>query len=232
MRGGEKKISRRTLVLALVPGVLLVAALTLLLREWVRDVILTPILFLLWLGGLMIRSTPQWIFWGVFLVLALLILANSLITGKIRVQNVDRAEPERPRRAPVLFWARQIRWGARRDFSAMGNADPLRRLVLEAIVFQERLSLTEVEERLESGELDVPPAIRVYLQRKPAPEPFSPVSLWGRLWQRWSDLRQQAYTLISGLVEPRSYSQPFPFESELESVAQFLEDRLGVVHDD
>jgi len=232
MNARGMKISARLLVLLLAPSVLLVAALTLVLRGWVRDVILTPILFLLWLGGLLINSTPQWIFWGVFLVLALLILANSLGTGKRPDQNVDRAEPGHPQRERVLFWAKQIRWKARRDFSPVGSAEPLRRLILEVIAFQERLSLTEVEQRLESGELDVPPAVRTCLQRKLTPEPSSLVSLWERLGRRWADLGRWAHVLISGLTESRSYTQPSPFESELESVAQFLEDRLGVVHHD
>ena len=227
-----KKFSARILILLLTFGVLLVAALTLILRDWVRDVILTPILFLLWLGGLLIRSTPQWVFWAVFLVLALLILANSFAPGKRLDQNVERAEPERPRRERVLFWAKQIHWRARRDFSPMGSAEPLRKLILEALAFQERLSIAEVEQRLESGELDVPPAVRMCLQHRPTSEPYSPVSFWGRLRQRWADLGRWAQVLVSGLIEPRSPTQPSPFESEMESVAQFLEDRLGVVHDD
>ena len=227
-----KKFSARILILLLTFGVLLVAALTLILRDWVRDVILTPILFLLWLGGLLIRSTPQWVFWAVFLVLALLILANSLAPGKRLDQNVERGEPGRPRRERVLFWAKQIHWRARRDFSPMGSAEPLRKLILEALAFQERLSIAEVEQRLESGELDVPPSVRMYLQRKLTPEPSSPVSLWGRLQHRWADFRLRAYALISSLTESRANTQPSPFESELESVAQFLEDRLGVTYDD
>jgi hypothetical protein len=232
MRSSGIKISAKLLVLLLALGVFLVAALTLFLRGWVRDVILTPILFLLWLGGLLIRSTPQWVFWAVFLVLALLILANSLGTGKRRDQNVERAEPERPRRARVLFWAKHIQWRARRDFSPLGSAEPLRRLILEAMAFQERLSLTEVEQRLESGELDVPPVVRMCLQRRLAAEPAFPVSFWTRFRHRWYNLRQQVYALISSLTESRANTQPSPFESELESVAQFLEDRLGVVHHD
>jgi len=235
MNARRMKISARLLVLLLAPSVLLVAALTLVLRGWVRDVILTPILFLLWLGGLLINSTPQWIFWGVFLVVALLILANSLGTGKRPDQNVDRAEPGHPRRERVLFWAKQIRWKAR-DFSPLGNGEPLRKLVLEVIAFQERLSLTEVEQRLESGELDVLPTIRTCLQPKPTPEPASPVSFWERLQHRWADFRvladRWAHGLISGLTQSRSYTQPSPFDSELESVAQFLEDRLRIIHDE
>ena len=232
MNARGTKVNARILVLLLVPSVLLVAALTLVLRDWVRDVILTPILFLLWLGGLLINSTPQWIFWGVFLVLALLILANSFGTEKGPNQNVDRAEPGHPRRERVLFWAKQIRWKARRDSSPLGNGEPLRKLVLEVIAFQERLSLTEVEQRLESGELDVPPTIRTCLQPKLTPEPSSSASLWERLQHRWADFFRRAQVLVSGLTELRSYTQPSPFDSELESVAQFLEDRLRIIHDE
>ena len=244
MSVGGRKISARILVLLLAPSVLLVATLTLILRDWVRDAIVTPILFILWLGGLLIKSTPQWVFWGVFLVMALLILANSLGTRKRPDQNVGKAEPGRPRRERVLFWAKQIRWKARRYFSPVDNVEPLRRLVLEVVAFQERLSLTEVEQRLESGELDVPPAIhatlmtwraqsrRAYLQHGPNPEPLYPVGLWGMLKHRWADLGRWAHDWISGLAQTQSHAQPSPFDAELESVVQFLEDRLEIKYDD
>jgi hypothetical protein len=225
------KVHARMLALLLLPLVFLVATLTLVLRGWVRDAIVTPILFILWLGGLLIRSTPQWVFWGVFLVVALLILAKSLGTGKRPDQNVDRAEPGHPQRERVLFWAKQIRWKAR-DLSPRGNGEPLRRLVLEMMAFQERLSLTEVEQRLESGELDVPLTIRTYLQYRLILKPSEPVSFWGVLRHRWADFGRRAHDLISGLTQARSHTQVSPFDDEVESVVQFLEDRLEIKHDD
>jgi hypothetical protein len=225
MSARRRKISARILVLLLVPSVLLVATLTLALRGWVRDVILTPLLFILWLGGLLIESTPQWVFWGVFLVMALLILANSLGAGKGSDQTVGKAEPGYPRRARVSFWAIQVHRQARGDSPPTSSAEPLRRLVLEVMAFQERLSLREVEQRLESGELDVPPAILAYLQHGLTLELLYPVGLWGMLKRRW-------YALISGLTQARSPAQPSSFDGELESVVQFLEDRLEIKHDD
>ena len=145
---------------------------------------------------------------GVFLVLALLILANSLGTGKRPDQNVDRAEPGYPQRERVLFWAKHIRWMARRDFPLLGNGEPLRRLILEVVAFQERLSLPEVEQRLESGELDVPPPIRTCLQQQgmlaiPSCQPLgkAPASL-GRLspagacFDKWPDPNTIRYTTL------------------------------------
>ena len=93
------------------------------------------------------------------------------------------------------------------------------------MAFQERLSLREVEQRLEFGELDVPPVILAYLQNRLAAELFTPSSFWGMLKSRW-------HALISGLTQTRSAAQPSPFDGELESVVQFLEDRLEIKHDD
>jgi len=230
------KVNARMLVLLLLPIVFLVATLTLVLRDWVRDAIVTPILFILWLGGLLIKSTPQWVFWGVFLVMALLILANSLGARTGSDQTVGKAEPGYPRRARVSFWAIQVHQQARGDSPPTSSAEPLRRLVLEVMAFQERLSLREVEQRLEFGELDVPPVILAYLQDRLAAELFTPSSFWGMLKRRWADFRvlagRRAHTLISGLTQTRSPAQPSPFDGELESVVQFLEDRLEIKHDD
>ena len=236
MSARETKVNGRILALLLLPIVFLVAALTLALRDWVRDAIVTPILFILWLGGLLIKSTPQWVFWAVFLAMALLILANSMGTGKRPDQNVGKAELGYPRRARVSFWAIQVHRQARGDSSPTSRAEPLRRLVLEVMAFQERLSLREVEQRLEFGELAVPPVILAYLQNRLAAELFTPSSFWGMLKSRWADFRvlagRRAHALISGLTQTRSAAQPSPFDGELESVVQFLEDRLEIKHDD
>ncbi len=100
------------------------------------------------------------------------------------------------------------------------------------MAFQERLSLKEAEQRLEAGELDVPPSIWAYLERGLTPEPSMPVSFWGMFGHRWNDFSRRARDWISGLTQARSYTQPSPFDDELESVVQFLEDRLEIKYDD
>ena len=231
------KVNARMLALLLLPIVFLVATLTLVLRDWVRDAIVTPILFILWLGGLLIKSTPQWVFWAVFLVMALLILANSLGTGRDPIRRWAK-------RSQVIRDVHVCRFGLCKSIgrlveilSPTSSAEPLRRLVLEVMAFQERLSLREVEQRLEFGELDVPPVILAYLQNRLTPELYHPVQLLGDAQASLGRLcasiaGRRAHALISGLTQTRSQAQPSPFDGELESVVQFLEDRLEIKHDD
>ena len=78
-------------LLPLVVILTIAGILTILLQDYAQDFI-APILFLLWIGRLLLESIPQVIIWGVFVAIALIIASRSLIKRGSIPQSTRRAE--------------------------------------------------------------------------------------------------------------------------------------------
>ena len=93
---------------------LIIAALTLVLafivRDFVREVLVTPLVYVGWLGWLMVTNLPDWVFW-----LLLLLVGAILATASMR--GPKPAAPERRSEAateqgPVHRWQRMFEQAA------------------------------------------------------------------------------------------------------------------------
>lgn len=193
--------------------VLLVAILLIpLLKGFVRQVIVVPLLRLHWLGGLLFNSVPQTLFWALFLAVALFMAAKSLIRRRKRTWRAATIEALRPGQVQDL--TRRIQYAARGGYFKRELARYLSELLLEVLADYERTTTEQIGIRLSTGGLDVPPEVRALLQAGSAP-PFSkPIGFFEMLRHRFR-LRAQ-----TSLLDP-----------DLERVVQFLEDRLNVRHD-
>lgn len=183
-------------------------------RDLIRSAIVIPVLYLAWLADLLIKSTPQWVFWAVLVLAALPILLKSLGTGgrgDVRQRTVTSGNPRRER---VAFWAIQLHLAQRGPYSSARFVEALKRLTLEVLAYQEQVSTLQVQQRLDAGELDVPPEVVSYLERGSRWMP-GPASWWAKLAAR-----------LAGLISPA----PFVLDKEVENVIRFLEDRLEMNH--
>jgi hypothetical protein len=201
---------KRLLLLGLI--LLLAAPLVLVLRGFVREAVVVPLLYVLWIGRLLFRSIPQSLLWALLLAVALLLATRSLVERKKRLRETRGAEAERTGR--VGLWARRIRLTARGDYSRWGLAQHLGKLALEVLAHQERLSARQTRRYLETGELDVPPEIRAYLHARFRPTPPRPIGIFSRLMQR-----------------RRLGVQVSPLDVDPEAVVRFLEGQLEVQHE-
>jgi len=201
---------RRLLLLGLI--LLLAAPLMLVLRDFAREAIVVPLLYVLWLGRLLFRSIPQPLLWSLFLTLVLFVAVRSLGKRGGSVGGMREAEAESPGR--VRVWARRIQLAARGDYSRWRLAHYLRKLILDVLGHRERLTPEQLKRRLGTGEVHAPPAVQAYLRAGLMPMPSGPIGLLSRLRQR---LRLRA--------------RPSPLDPDLESAVQFLENQLEVPHD-
>lgn len=200
---------RRRLILA---GLVLLLAipLALVLRDLVGRLMATQALYLLWLGRLFLRSLHQYLFWLLFVAVALLIFISALVgEGRQRKARTPPAPPD-TQYNPVETLARQIRIVGRGDYSRWRLAQSLGELALEALACQDHLPLAQVRQRLEAGTLNIPPEIQAYLQA-------------GR-----TTLHLRRVTLLSRLGLRRKETSPSPLDLEPERVVQFLEERLEI----
>ena len=194
-------------------GLLLFLAvpLALVLRSFARDVIVIPILYILWLGDLLFQHIPQTLVWALLLVTILVISARSLVKSPRSRGEVREVERDRP--GQVSTWARWIHMMARRGFYKWFLAQHLARLYLATLAYHERLSREQIRQHLEAGNLGMPPEIQAYLQAGLSPLPPMPVGFFSRLMRR---------------VRPSVHASPL--DLELERVVQFLESQLDIEH--
>ncbi|MFC1975667.1 hypothetical protein ACFLXQ_04655, partial [Chloroflexota bacterium] len=76
---------------SLIVILLLAGLLTLLGRGAIRENIVTPLLYLAWIGQLIFESIPQMALWAVFLMIALIIALKSLARKGPPSRKIDYA---------------------------------------------------------------------------------------------------------------------------------------------
>lgn len=185
-------------------GVILVLAglLTYWLQDYVRT-LLVPLLYLLWLGGRLIETIPQAGIWALFLFVALIIAAGSLLKRQPAQAKIRRAEPVHQER--IEGWIKLIHETKQETYYKWQLAQRLQELTLDALAHDERLTRKQIRQRLQANQLDLPPEIEAYLQA--------------------------SMTSFSHFVAPeqrfiKSKRQASPLDLEPERLIQFLEESL------
>ena len=196
-------MSRRLQFILALSVPVLTLVLLFVLRDWVQETLVTPLLYVVWLAQLFLASVPQALFWAVFLVLMLRVAAGSLRSGR-QARLVRSAYRSLTQRGRVQTLARWIH-SARREYFKRQLARHLGELAVQVTQPHELLSPAEISAALRSGQMDAPPEILAYFQA--GLDTYSrPASLSSRL--AW----------IFGKQAPTS-----PLDLELEQVLRFLE---------
>ncbi len=157
----ELVVRKRWLALgfATVPVVVLALA----MEGFVREVIVLPLFYIVWIGQLLFESIPQFILWALLVALAAVLAARSLWSPLV----IPRREGQEGNRAGhVGEWAGLLDQAKRDDLSRWRMAQRLGQVAVEVIADRERLTTRETRRRIERGSLEVPPEIRSYLQAR------------------------------------------------------------------
>ena len=77
----------------LLAGLVLLALMALLIRGFVREIIVVPLLYGLWIAGLILQSAPQVLLWSLFILVALIAASRSLIAPRLSVRRRRQGAP-------------------------------------------------------------------------------------------------------------------------------------------
>jgi hypothetical protein len=196
-------MSRRLALVALFS--VLVGLLALLLSGLVRELIVIPLLHLLWLIRVLFESIPQVVIWVGVLALLSIMAWNSL--SKSRPRPLARPSVA-ARRAPVAAWAANFERATRDDYARQLLAQRLGQLAFDLLASQDRQSDQTFWERLRDPALDIPPDVRAYFQAGIRMQRSLPT-----LWERW-----RAWLT-------RAESEADALDLDPEQVIRFLEQR-------
>ena len=218
----EDTWNRRILALLLVILLPLTLLVMFLLRDIVREGILVPLSYVLWLGGILIRSTPQAIYWVIALLIGLIIAVRSLYATRKELEEPIPGEILSPHRQRVAFWTVQVKL-AREGYARVRFADFFSKLALEVLAFREQASPIETEARIKKGEISIPAEIMTYLQASRLVSPGegdNPLAWLIQMLRQW----------LENLSAPGRRARNSAHEEELNAALSHLEDLLEVKH--
>jgi hypothetical protein len=208
------KVKRAWLGLALLATLFIFSVLTLVAWDFVRDAIVVPLVYLLWLGGLVLKAVPQEVYLIGLILVAGIIALNTLNQLQHRASNQGFIK-ERPGDASrYRLWLRWCATAPASEYPRLELARETQKLIVSLLAYQEGLTPAEVEQKILSGDLAVPAAVRQFIgdrDLKFTPPPRQ------RFWQR---LRRTADRQSDPLLD-----------QSLEEIVQFIETRLEIVHD-
>jgi hypothetical protein len=186
---------------------LLLGLLALIVTGAVREVIVIPLLALLWLLQVIYESIPEIALWVGFLAIAAIVAWTSLATPRAVLPEQQVAPTSR---APVAAWAAMFRRAADERYARWLLAQRLGQLGLELLDIQGQYATRGMWQYLRDESQDIPPAVRAYLQA--GAQMYRPVPVvWWRWWP-WG---------------ARMKSRPDPLDLDPGEVVRFLDERLS-----
>jgi len=191
---------------------LLAIPLALIITDTVRAVVVIPLLYVIWLGNLVLQSIPQLFWWGLLITLALFTAIRNLGPEGKSSLKIHRAQPMSPGR--VAMWTKRVGMASHGSYYQWRLAHELGLLGLELLVYHEQPTAKQTDHNRGLEKLNAPPEIQAYFHAGLKPPFSSPTSLLSRLLQY---LRSETY--------------PKPLELNPEKAVRFLEEQLEAQSD-
>ncbi|MBN2004604.1 MAG: hypothetical protein JXA21_14710 [Anaerolineae bacterium] len=208
----EKGNLRLWLILGTIAVPVLIT-LAVILRGMAYQVIVVPVLWLLFVANFLLDAVPQTFFWILLWFFLLRIAVRSLLRTKRLVHKPQPGERE-PATGRVSVWEQRLSLARRGDYSRWGIARHMLTLLLDIVVSRESALPLAVRDRVRAGTYPAPPEIAAYFQAAMQPQISYAPSFFKRLAHRFA-WRKSA---------PESPA----LNLDLERVVEFLEDQLEV----
>jgi hypothetical protein len=199
-----------------------VAGLLYIFRELITEIILMPILYVLWVVDLALQIFGQQCIWFLALIIALILsFAFSRRRGKSDLYLRQTVYDPGPAIGRIQFWRRRVRVNSGAIHAVSYRNPGVWELVARALAYHENSDVKEIEEQLRSGQLQVPVEVGQILgldiqsiEPRPKVGFINSIKLWFR--------RMVEYFT----------PQKFVPDPKIEKVAEYLEGLVEVDNDD
>ena len=155
--------NRRRIILITIGVIVLIAVIAFLIRDYVRLFIAPFVLYLLWLGQLLVASLPQALFWAIFLIVAFVLAWRSLATARYRY--VRKEKPPNVYYGRVEELGRMIEQAGTGDYFARRLERQVSDLTLEALGHGDKLTPMQAETALNQDRGRIPSLVASFLER-------------------------------------------------------------------
>ena len=227
MKPNPTRLNFKLIAIIVIPSIALVVILTLALRETVRQTIIVPLAYFWSLLLLLFAGTPQVVFWGIFLVISIFIIGQTLLSNreKAAIPTEIKEDSLAPMRDHIYHWTLQVQLAVHGNLYFRDRVmRSLEKVVMGVIAYQERLTFKEVEEALTHRSLEVPADV-ARLFDFTLEKPFKPAeNIFVHLLKTWFSAIQVFFDkLIAKKESADSYQN-------LEDIIEYLETQLEIKH--
>ena len=119
-------INRIKRFIPLIISIMLALVLFFLVEDFVRTVIIGPLLYVIWFVSLVVDSIPQGVIWAIFILVMLVIALTSLRSNRAENQPVGWRDYQKY--GPVERWSRLLTQAKKDKFTRWRLANELKRL--------------------------------------------------------------------------------------------------------
>ncbi|HRV90800.1 MAG TPA: hypothetical protein P5526_01415 [Anaerolineae bacterium] len=131
-------------------------------RAFVREAIVIPLLYLLWIGRFILSAVPHSALWGCYVAVLLLLMGVSLLRRRSK-----KPRPRPPNEAVegrIAGLAHLLRQAEHDDYFKWRLAQQLQKLSLDTIAYHTGQSIPETRRQLQQGRLDLPAELQAYFE--------------------------------------------------------------------
>jgi hypothetical protein len=193
--------------------------LTLIFWDFMRDIVVTPLYRLLWVGNLLLKSLPQEIYLLVVIVISSIIGGSALQSLQSRPLVQNSPHPRSMENARYGFWLRLYEQLAGNHFSRNRFAMESRKLILSILAYQEGLDVSIVEARVMDGSMIVPNTVKYLIQYRELPTST-------RIGTSNNSLR---FWLRTRFIKPQRVVDP-SIDQQVNEIVEFIEHRLEITY--
>ncbi len=201
-----------------------IGILTIVLRDAVREAVVIPLAYAVWMTDLLLRSLPQVLLLAVLLIISALFILRAFSQAGARFGEMTFRPVTGGARSRLGFWVRRLDNLDHSQFAREQVSQELRNLVLKTLAHVHQLDPSEVPSHIRSGAMNVPPEVKALL--------FD--------WQGWMQDGQDGTRLPSslwrrlrGALSPTRHSadRTARLNVKLEAVVEYIEAQTTIQHD-
>ena len=131
-------------------------------RDFVREVIVQPLLLIMWYTSLVLGSFPDTFFWVLFILAFTILALRSLARGLPRERQ--RRQEGFALGGPVSTWSRLVHHSSDGGYSQWQLSQSLCKLTWQLLQDERSKSMRHIEDGLRTQKLDLPADIQAYFE--------------------------------------------------------------------
>lgn len=133
-----------------------------LMENFIRDAVVTPLAYTVWISGVVLDALPQSYLLAGIIAVAIYAAARSLRRQPPPLQGPKLAAA--PPKGTATAWHRKLELSTKGGYSQRRIQQQIGLLIMQVIAHEQRLPVREVAQGIETGEIEIPADLNVYIE--------------------------------------------------------------------